>query len=352
MTAIAITGPTGVFGRSLVTQLEGDERVTGIVGVARREIDPAAEGWSKLSYRRGDVRDRDALAEAFEGADAVAHLAFAKFGHASHTTLREINVEGTLNALNAAAEAGARRFVFASSVAAYGFRADNPEPITEDWPARGSERWFYSREKAELEELLTEAVAGLPGLELTILRPTIVVGPRTAESWDEILPARLRHLARRAVALPGRLPVVPFPQPMQFVHETDVGQALRLALIDGPGGTFNLAGEGTVSGRQVARELGLMPLPVPDRVTRGLAAASMRLPLRPAALEAAEALTQPVLVDCSRARRELAWRPRFTSLMALRAGRDPRLSDGDSRSAAGEPSGTSASADGEPRLGT
>ena len=57
-------------------------------------------------------------------------------GDASAQVLRAVNVEGTLNAFRAAARAGARRFVYASSVAAYGFHPDNPVGMTEDWPVR------------------------------------------------------------------------------------------------------------------------------------------------------------------------------------------------------------------------
>src|SRR3712207_7122430 len=75
------------------------------------------------------VRDPSALQEAFAGADVVVHLAFLITGNASRETTRAINVDGTLNAFRAAAAAGARRFVYASSVAAYGWHADNPERI-------------------------------------------------------------------------------------------------------------------------------------------------------------------------------------------------------------------------------
>src|SRR3712207_8008878 len=52
---------------------------------------------TKMEYRRGDVRQEDTLAEAFAGADAVAHLAFNIYGNADRATLRAINVEGTRN---------------------------------------------------------------------------------------------------------------------------------------------------------------------------------------------------------------------------------------------------------------
>ena len=139
--------------------LQADERIGRIVGIARRPFDPREHGWTKMAYRRGDVRDPAALEEAFAGADVVVHLAFMITGTASRDTIRAINVEGTLNTFRAAAAAGARRFVYASSVAAYGFHRDNPVPLTEDWPARPAARLFYAQEKAEVERLLGDEAA-------------------------------------------------------------------------------------------------------------------------------------------------------------------------------------------------
>jgi nucleoside-diphosphate-sugar epimerase len=323
MATIAVTGPTGTFGHSLIPLLEADVRVERIVGIARRPFDPAHHGWFKLVYTRGDVRDPDALAEGFAGAEAVAHLASAIYGNASHATLRAINVEGTMNAFHAAARAGVRRFVCASSVAAYGFHADNPVGMTEDWPARGSERLFYSGEKAEIERLLLRAAAEHPDIEVTLFRPTIVLGPHAVGAGEDAIPGPLRLLARGFAGLLGTFPVplpaVPPPQPLQFAHEADVGQALHLALLgDGPPGIYNLTGDGTLTGQEVWREAALLPLPVPGRVTRAVAEAVMRVPGKPAAFEWAEAATRPLVVDATRAKQRLGWRPAYTSLEALR----------------------------------
>src|SRR5204862_5000439 len=98
---------------------------------------------------------------AFEGADAVVHLALMVTGNASAQATRAINSEGTVNAFRAARDAGAKRFVYASSVAAYGFPPDNPVGMTEEWPTRPAARLFYAREKAEVERpLRDEACAG------------------------------------------------------------------------------------------------------------------------------------------------------------------------------------------------
>src|ERR687884_111099 len=170
---VAVTGPTGTFGFGLLPLLELNRRIRRVVGIARRPFDPAEHGWTKLRYEQGDVRDRTALERAFGGADVVVHLAFMITGTAPRDTIRAINVGGTLNALRAAAAAGARRFVYASSVAAYGFHRDNPVGMTEDWPTRPASRLFYAQEKAELELLLQREAEAHPELQLYLLRPPI-----------------------------------------------------------------------------------------------------------------------------------------------------------------------------------
>ena len=88
---VAVTGPTGTFGFGLIPLLQAEDRVARIVGIARRPFDPAAYGWTKLEYRRGDVRDEAALLEAFAGADVVVHLAFLVTGGASAETIRAVS---------------------------------------------------------------------------------------------------------------------------------------------------------------------------------------------------------------------------------------------------------------------
>src|SRR3954447_19404821 len=176
---VAVTGPTGTLGHGLVDLLEADERIGRVIGVARRPFDPADEGWAKMDYRRGDVRDAKALRKAFTGADVVVHLAFMITGAAPRDTIRAINVDGTLNAFTAAAAAGAKRFVYASSVAAYGFHDDNPIGMTEEWPVRPAAKLFYAQEKAEIEQHLAGHALLHPDLELYLLRPPIVLGPHS-----------------------------------------------------------------------------------------------------------------------------------------------------------------------------
>jgi nucleoside-diphosphate-sugar epimerase len=317
-----VTGPTGTFGFGLMPLLQEDERIGRIVGIARRPFDPAEHGWTKMEYRRGDVRDAAALEEAFAGADVAVHLAFLITGRADRATIRAINVEGTLNTFAAAAAAGAQRFVYASSVAAYGFGRDNPDAITEEWPTRPAEHLFYAQEKAEIERLLQDAAAQHPQIGLYLLRPPIVLGPNSVGA-KSLLPGALEPLAGRlaslALRLPLRVPALVPPLPVQFVHERDVGEALRLCVVGaGPPGAYNLAGDGVLTAIDVAREVGLLPVGVPRAPVQAAAGLIAGLPGAPPQVGWAEAISSPVIMDASKAKRELGWTPRYTGLQALR----------------------------------
>jgi nucleoside-diphosphate-sugar epimerase len=319
---VAVTGPTGTFGFGLMPLLQADDRVARVVGVARRPFDPAAHGWTKMEYRRGDVRDPGILREAFCGADVVVHLAFLVTGAASGETITSVNVEGTLNAYDAAAAAGARRFVYSSSVAAYGFHRDNPIGMTEDWPVRPAARLFYAREKAGLEDLLRARAARSAGPVLYLLRPSIVAGPHAvgAKGW---LPGALGPLARAMAWWPGRIRVpvpVAVPElPVQVVHEADMGQALLLCVVAaGPPGAYNIAADGILTAADMARELGMFPLPIPAGPVQAAARVVAALPFLPPLAQWVEAASHPAIMDTSRAKRELGWVPRYTALEALR----------------------------------
>jgi nucleoside-diphosphate-sugar epimerase len=246
-------------------------------------------------------------------------------GNAPRATIREINVEGTLNAFRAAAHVGAKRFVYASSVAAYGFHSDNPIGMTEEWPVRPAARLFYAQEKAELEQLLADQAEQHPDVGLYLLRPPVVLGPHAVGAKD-ILPAPVAAAAQTMLGVAHRLGVpVPVPAPdlpMQLIHEEDVGQALlRCVVAEGPPGAYNIAGEGVVTFADVVRELGMTPVPIPA----GLASSAARaagllppLPFLPPAVVWVEAATHPAIMDTTKAKRELGWRPKYTALEALR----------------------------------
>jgi nucleoside-diphosphate-sugar epimerase len=304
-----------------MSELERRDEVGAVLGMARRPFDPAEEGWEKVSYRRGDILDRGALAALFDGAEVAVHLAFAIFGSREET--RQVNLQGTRNVFETAIKSGVKRLVYASSVAAYGFHPENPQPLVEEVPARGSDSFYYSRQKAELEDLLDELVLG-SGVEAYVFRPCIVAGPRATMLIEQTVEAvRVGDpvpLVRKGVEkLPLVAPVLPDPgTPIQLVHHDDVARAMAAAICgDGPAGVYNLAGEGEVQVRDIARELGWRWLPVPRPAVSLGTAAARRLSFASPKLEWAIAADTPVLMDTSKARRDLAWKPRHDAQETL-----------------------------------
>jgi len=319
---VAVTGPTGEIGRSVVASLERSRDVERILGMARRPFDPAASGWKKVSYRRGDVLDRGAVESLVREADVVVHLAFMIMGGARES--RAINLVGSRNVFQATVAAGAKRIVYASSVAAYGFHRDNPLPLTEEVPARGTDAHYYSAQKAEVEALLASTLAGSATASY-VFRPCIVAGPQAPLLIDSLpytqisgrLPAPVLSLLD---GVPILKPVLPDPGvPFQLVHHDDVASAMRAAVLGrGRPGVYNLAGPGQLTVKLLAEELGWYTIPVPELAVDVVAEMVGRLGFLPAQAQWIAAFREPVIMSTSKARRELGWRPRHDALHTLR----------------------------------
>jgi UDP-glucose 4-epimerase len=320
---VAVTGPTGEIGKPFIRALERQKDVTRILGMARRPFDPKAHKWSKTEYRQGDVLDRAAVDALCADADVVVHLAFIIVAGSGES--RKINLEGSRNVFEAAVKAKVKRLVYASSVAAYGFHEDNPQPLTEEVPARGTDAHPYSADKAAVEDLLGEVVEGSE-TDAYVFRPCIVAGPEAPllinsipyVQLSERLPGAVRALFDQ---VPVLKPVLPDPGvPFQLVHHDDVALALRAAVLGrGAPGVYNLAGAGEVTMRDLADALGYYTVPVPELAVDATAEVISRLPFLPDEASWIEAARIPVVMDTSKARSQLSWRPRHDALDTLKA---------------------------------
>lgn len=318
---VAVTGPTGDIGKPLLRALDRAREVDRVVGMARRPFDP--RGLRKLDYRQGDVTRRADVEALVAGADVVVHLAFVIV--AGSRASEEVNLRGSRNVFEAAVTAGAKRLVYASSVAAYGFHEDNPSPLTEDVLARGTDRHPYSRHKAQVEALLHEVVDGTPTAAY-VFRPCIVAGPDARMLVEQIPYVRIGERLPRALralfdAVPILKPVIPDPGvPIQLVHHDDVAGALRAAVVGrGTPGTYNLAGPGHVTLSDLAEDLRWYSVPVPELAVDATAEIVARLPFLPDEATWVETVRTPVVMSSARARRELRWRPRHSARETLRA---------------------------------
>lgn len=318
---IAVTGPTGEIGMSTISALEKHPDVAQIVGMARRPFDPAEHGWTKTTYRRGDILDRAAVDALVDDVDVVVHLAFIIMG--SREESARVNLAGTRNVFEATVAARRpRRLVYTSSVAAYGYHSDNPIPITEEVPPRGSPEHYYSEQKAACEAVLEETTAG-SSLEVYVLRPCIVAGPKAPALFDampwNMLPRPLRGLTQ---ALPLLKPPFPDPgTPLQLVHHDDVASAIELAVTttSAPPGAYNIAGDGVLSMSDVGDALGARPVRVPHSAAVATSEVIARLPFVPSALEWLHAGRTSVVMDTRKARSQLGWKPEHTGAETLSA---------------------------------
>lgn len=317
MTTVAITGATGIFGKALCARLQNDPAVDRIVGVARRPFDPSEYGWSKMEFRSGDVLRPEQLDAAFHGADVVVHLAFTVLDRGMHPEqVRLVNVEGSANTFAAAANAGARRIVYASSVAAYGAWPDNPVPITEAQPTRGTPGFYYSEHKAEVEQLLDGFETRHPDIEVVRIRPSIVVGPNSVDLFRGPLPTPLVGIFLSRL-LPTPVPD-PGMAPMQFVHEDDVAEVFAIATTaEHASGAYNLAGGGVMEASDLASALGGIRVPLPARLAKRLVDVAYRARISPTGSAWLDMAAYPVIMDTTKAREELGWVPKYDTRTAL-----------------------------------
>jgi UDP-glucose 4-epimerase len=320
---VAVTGPTGDLGMSILSALERSRRVSKVVGMARRPFDPKDAGLRKTEYRQGDVTDKKSVRDALKGADVVVHLAFAILTASERT--HAVNIEGSRNVFEAAVEAGAERICYASSVAAYGFHQDNPDWLTEDIPPRGTPEHFYSAQKAEVEAVLGQVLLRSDRTRAWVFRPCVVAGPRAQTLVEEIpyykfsdaLPDSVRRFLG---GMPILKPVIPDVGPrFQLVHHDDVASAFLAGVLGkGAPGPYNLAGRGTVEMADVADALGWYTVPLPDLAIDATAELVARLPRVPPQLAWVHSVRKPVLMKIDRARKELGWEPKYTAKQTLK----------------------------------
>ena len=318
---VAVTGPTGEIGISAVEALERDSGDRQDHRLGAPAVRSASRGWTKTEYRQGDILDRAAIDALVADADVVVHLAYLIMG--SREESRRINLAGTRNVFEATVAGPPTRLVYTSSVAAYGYHSDNPVPLTEDVPTRGSKEHYYSEQKAECEALLREVTDGT-GLEVYVLRPCIVAGPKATALADnmpwrklsDLLPAPLNAAAN---AIQGMLPLMPDPGiPLQLVHHDDVAAAVALATVGaGKPGAYNLAGDGEISLAEVAEATGTRSVRVPRAVATTASTVLAKLPLVPAMAEWIHVSRSSVVMDAGRAKTELGWRPVYTARQTL-----------------------------------
>jgi len=249
-----VTGGAGFIGSHLVEALaERGERVRVLDDFSTGRRENLAAVADHIELLEGDVADPETVERAVAGCDYVLHLAAIASVQASLENPRrthQVNVNGTLNVLEAARRASVQRVVFASSAAVYGDHT--ALPLREELPPCPLSPYAATKAAGEAYCSAFHASYGLPTVALRFFN---VYGPRQdpANPYSGVISIFAARIAR------GERPVIygDGKQTRDFVYVTDVARAALLVCEQeaAVGDVFNVAGGKQTSVLQLAAVL-------------------------------------------------------------------------------------------------
>lgn len=301
---VLILGGGGYIGRLVTAALARPESGVGQVISADIRLPDPADRVEGAIYATADIRDpalADLMAEHHVG--SVVHLATnVSPGRKADRELEySIDVLGTQNVLEGCLKAGVGQIVIASSGAAYGYHADNPAWLTETDALRGNPEFAYSDHKRLVEEMLAGWREEHPRLKQLILRPGTVLGRATRNQITDLFDK------------PVILGLTGAATPFVFIWDQDVVEIIAQGVRTGAAGIFNLAGDGVVTMKQIARLLGKVYLPLPTGLVQGALWVLKRLGLTQYGPEQVNFLRYRPVLDNQRLKEEFGYTPRKTS---------------------------------------
>jgi UDP-glucose 4-epimerase len=258
---VFITGAGGYIGRLTVAAL-ADKRpaMNKIMAGDIREVSGDYR-FAGVEYITIDIRDPE-LGKRFREhqVDVVVHLAAVvnPGKKPDRGFLHAVEVEGTLNVLKACLSAGVRKFIYTSSGAAYGYYSDNPEWLTEDDLIRGNPEFPYSDHKRQVEEMLAEHRRVHPELKQLIFRCCTILGATAKNQITDLFDSK------RVLGLTGcEIPFV-------LIWDMDVVEAILKGILEEDStGTYNVAGDGILTMKEMARIMGKPYVALPPGLIKG-----------------------------------------------------------------------------------
>jgi UDP-glucose 4-epimerase len=276
-----VTGGAGTIGSTIVDQLvyAGAAEVTVLDNFVRGRRDNLGDALTSGIVRvvEGDIRDRSLVSSVMEGIDLVFHQAAIRITQcaAEPRLALEVLVDGTYEVIEAAAEAGVRKVVAASSASVYGLAEEFPTPERNHPYANDT---LYGAAKTFNEGLLRSFHA-MRGLDYIALRYFNVYGPRMDIHglYTEVL---IRWMERIEAGQPPLI-LGDGTQTMDFIFTEDIARAnLLAATSDATDEVFNIGSGTETSLTELAQVLlGVMgsDLPLEYGPPRGVNAVTRRL---------------------------------------------------------------------------
>ncbi|NLU67256.1 SDR family oxidoreductase [Streptomyces sp. HNM0574] len=296
--SVAVTGAASGVGALLTERLAASEDIKRVMALDERTGDVSEAQWHAL-----DIRD-PALADHLRGdgdpVDVVVHLAVDLDLETDPSARTAYNVRGTQTVLTAAAAAGVRRVVLCTSAMVYGAFADNDVPLAEDAEVRATAEATGVGDLLEIERLARRAPRAHPGLNVTVVRPAVLVGA----GMDTAL---TRHFeSPRLLVVDGSRPC------WQFCHVEDLVSALEYAVLEKVDGEVAVGCDGWLEQEDVEELSGIRRMELPSAVALGAASRLHRLGLTPSPAGDLAYTMHPWVVSGSRLH-DAGWRPAWTN---------------------------------------
>ncbi|MGW0183813.1 NAD-dependent epimerase/dehydratase family protein [Nocardia sp. NPDC003345] len=307
---VLVTGASRFFGGNVVCSLVSDPGIERVIAVdVLTPSPPLRRRMGRAEFVRADIRNPliRKVIERYQ-VDTVVHTAVLSQppSGGGRAAMKDMNVLGAMQLFAVCQKSPTvRRVVLRSTSGVYGGSAKDPAKFTEEMSARRAPGGWFARDLIEIEGFARGLARRRPDINAITLRLAPIVGPGLGGRAAQLL----------------RSPITPTvlgrDARMQFLHEEDAVAALVHATRSGPGGTYNVAGDGALSLSQAVRRAGRVAVPVPWSVFRTVGRTLMGPVMRDFSSEQLDYFLFGCGLDTTRMRAELGFEPRWTTVQAF-----------------------------------
>ncbi|MCY7340328.1 MAG: NAD-dependent epimerase/dehydratase family protein [Pseudonocardia sp.] len=307
---VLVTGVSRFLGGHLAARLAANPDIDRVLGVDT--VPPPRDllrRMGRAEFVRADIRNpliSKVIAQA--SVDTVVHASLSANPGSSggRTTMKEMNVIGTMQLLAACQKAPTvRRMVLKSTTAVYGSSPRDPALFDEAMTPKDLPSGGYAKDAAEIEGYLRGFARRRPDVSVTVLRFANFIGPR------------IDTVFTRYFALPAVPTVLGYDARVQLLHEEDALAVLERSSSHDIPGVFNVAADGVLLLSQALRRAGRIAIPVPATAVGPVSRIFRSARLVDFSPEQMRLLNFGRVVDNSRLRHQFGFTPRWTTMQAF-----------------------------------
>ncbi|MFF1377146.1 NAD-dependent epimerase/dehydratase family protein [Streptomyces sp. NPDC058308] len=311
---VLVTGVARQLGGRFVRRIQRDPDVDRVIAV---DAVPPEHHLGGADFVQADIRQATiARVLAEHSVDTVVHMdvtatALGRGGRGSRGSVKETNVIGTMQLLGACQKSPTvKRLVVKSSTSVYGSAPRDPAVFTESTPPKSLPSGGFAKDTVEVEGYVRGFARRRPDVAVCVLRFANILGPAADSPLAEYF------------SLPVLPTVFGYDPRLQFVHEDDAVEVLRLGSHEPErgtlnSGTFNIAGDGQLLLSQCSRRLGRPTVPMFLPAVTWVGSALRTLGATDFSPEQIRLLTHGRVVATRQMRETLGFRPKYTTAEAF-----------------------------------